>query len=136
MSFSIDAETDAVLSRSWELILESRNRLVRVGHSLRGLRRQSLRLSRGGTAGEGATVRARVRSALAAGTLPRVDGERTWAGRGRGATCRVCARPIDAPAIEHEVELAEVTVVHRDCYFIWRDESARLDARGGTLLLD
>jgi hypothetical protein len=70
-------------------------------------------------------IRERVRESLLSGALPRVDGSRSWAGRGTGRTCRICAEPIGFDQIEHEVEAPDSVLVHQACLIIWREESAR-----------
>jgi hypothetical protein len=70
-------------------------------------------------------IRERVREGLLSGALPPVDGNRSWAGRGTGRTCRICAEPIGPDQIEHEVEAPDSVLVHQACLIIWREESAR-----------
>jgi hypothetical protein len=66
----------------------------------------------------------RVREALRAGTLPRLDGGRSWAGHGSGRECRVCGLRIEASQVEMEVEADDERIlVHRDCLVIWHQES-------------
>jgi hypothetical protein len=49
---------------------------------------------------------------------------RTWAGKGSGASCHMCGRPIKAQEIEYEVELppegaGRCLRFHFDCYRVW-----------------
>jgi hypothetical protein len=45
--------------------------------------------------------------------------------RGSGRPCIVCARSIESPTLEREVEGPGVLgLAHPDCYALWREESA------------
>lgn len=67
-------------------------------------------------------LRGAVRARLSSGALfPR--GERVSAGRGTGKPCIVCANPISASEIEHEIAGPTTVWAHWDCYSIWRQES-------------
>jgi len=87
-----------------------------------------------------------IRSKLAAGTLPRVDAAKLWAGPGRGDACAGCDQPITRAEIEHEVDVPARGALrfHRNCLGIWQAQVARdgHEIRGGsaaspwTLLFD
>ena len=67
-------------------------------------------------------LRREVRARLSSGALfP--TGERVFAGRGTGKPCIVCAKPISASEIEHEIAGPTTVWAHWDCYSIWRQES-------------
>lgn len=116
--------TAALVSKSRALIIESRHRVVRVREAV-GVHARQRRLKpiRGGI--DESAIRQRVRQELASGALARLDGGRSWAGRGTGRLCRMCDQPIDESQVELEVETPEPVVLHRDCFFIWQQESVR-----------
>jgi hypothetical protein len=50
--------------------------------------------------------------------------QRTWAGRGTGACCDLCHRPIEPNEIEYEVEIStpaamQILYLHLRCYHEW-----------------
>src|SRR5207244_11524486 len=77
-----------------------------------------------------------IRSKLAAGTLPRVDAAKLWAGPGRGDACAGCDQPITRAEIEHEVDVPARGALrfHRNCLGIWQAQVARdgHEIRGGS----
>jgi hypothetical protein len=75
------------------------------------------------------TVRDAVLETIRSGRLPDRCAERTWAGRGCGASCVVCSRPIDPGELEYELEFITaddakpaVYHVHNVCYWAWETE--------------
>jgi hypothetical protein len=81
-----------------------------------------------------------VKEAICSGKLPDRSAERTWAGRGCGAPCAICGRPINADELEYELEFAtgdNTTAagthsaagkpladyhVHIGCFWAWESE--------------
>ena len=61
--------------------------------------------------------------------FPYQEPVRTWAGRGTGVLCNLCAAPIRAMDIEYEVELLAPTGnlhglhFHFNCYRAWESQS-------------
>jgi hypothetical protein len=117
------AVAEASSRRSRETLRSSR---WRVRASRLRLDHPRIRHIRGGSDPPDAeTIRARLRQALLDGTLPRIDGNRSWAGHGTGRACRVCGRPIDTTQVEHEIQEPEPALVHHLCLLLWREESHR-----------
>jgi len=76
-----------------------------------------------------ATLRQKIRTRLAAGSLFPIDGK-VLAGKATGKLCTLCRMPISKGDIEQEVVVGPTTVfAHWDCYSIWRQEA---DARART----
>jgi hypothetical protein len=125
MNLPLEAVSGVLLSDSTALILESRHRIARIRESIQAHARHRRWKPIGGGAEADPAVRERIRQALADGGLPLVDGDRTWAGNGSGRVCRLCALTIEVAQVEHEVDLRETFVVHRECLMIWREESTR-----------
>src|SRR5216683_2713917 len=69
-----------------------------------------------------ATLRQKIRTRLASGSLFPVDGK-VVAGKATGKLCTLCAMPISKGEIEHEVVGPTTVWAHWDCYSIWRQES-------------
>jgi hypothetical protein len=77
-----------------------------------------------------ATVRDRVLEAIRTGKVPARSAERTWAGRGCGASCAICGRPINADELEYELEFVTDDHgkqrtdyhVHGGCFWAWESE--------------
>ena len=68
-------------------------------------------------------LRERVQRGLASGVLFLID-HKSWAGRGRGGSCAVCAMTIAFQDVEYRVEGAQgAAVAHLTCYLVWRQES-------------
>ena len=72
-----------------------------------------------------ATLRQKIRTRLASGSLFPVDGK-VVAGKATGKLCTLCAMPISKGEIEHEVVGPTTVWAHWDCYSIWRQESEAL----------
>jgi hypothetical protein len=83
-----------------------------------------------------AAFRDRVLEANGSGKLPDRSAERTWAGRGCGAPCAICDRPINADELEYELEfvtgdsgkLADYHV-HSGCFWAWEGERRKLASK-------
>jgi hypothetical protein len=70
-----------------------------------------------------ATLRQKIRTRLAAGSLFPIDGK-VLAGKATGKLCTLCRMPISKGDIEQEVVVGPTTVfAHWDCYSIWRQEA-------------
>jgi hypothetical protein len=67
-------------------------------------------------------LRSQVRARLSSGTLYQAGGK-VIARRGTGKPCIVCAKPISAAEIEHEIQGPTTVWAHWDCYSIWSQES-------------
>ena len=67
-------------------------------------------------------LRREVRARLSSGALFPTGG-RVSARRSTGKPCVVCAKPISASEIEHEIAGPTTVWAHWDCYSIWRQES-------------
>ena len=72
-----------------------------------------------------AALRAKIRAALIAGTLPCISG-RVWAGatRAEGHVCVGCGLAIDARDLEYEPRDHLGFFAHIGCFNLWADESA------------
>ncbi|HEY7929875.1 MAG TPA: hypothetical protein VID71_07685 [Steroidobacteraceae bacterium] len=77
---------------------------------------------------------------IASGELPCLRTARTWGSHGSGATCSLCARPIQAHEIEYEVAAddcggaAEARTVrfHLRCHAAWQAQChTRTHVRSG-----
>ena len=81
-------------------------------------------------------LRRRARDALHAETLPGVQPDRSWGGRGTGELCPVCGCSVDPGESEVELEFAAMGVgndtrafhLHLPCFTAW--EFARKDYAG------
>jgi hypothetical protein len=81
-----------------------------------------------GGSGDEHALRERIRRAIVEGSLPVLDDNRSWAGRGSGKACHVCGERIRPAQVEHEVEVPEPVVVHHACLAMWREISSRAPA--------
>jgi len=76
-------------------------------------------------------LRQHARHAIETGRLPAVRPARTWAGKGTGASCLLCALAISADDVELELEFIETTTasrccrVHSQCFTAWDLECRR-----------
>jgi hypothetical protein len=85
-------------------------------------------------ASEVEALRERARDAIAFGRLPARRLVRSWAGKGSGATCMVCVRPITSEDVELELEFAasppsaapRCCRVHAKCFAAWEIECRQL----------
>ena len=77
------------------------------------------------------TLRQKARNAIQAGQLPDRGPERTWAGKGGGGSCSVCADEVRPEEIEYELEFAPGTKqpgalanhrFHVRCFAAWEFE--------------
>ena len=103
------ADSDRACVRSWQRIAASQELL-----------RQDIR---GGSAAD--TLNEKIRAALIAGTLPRVD-FRLWAGKASGnRVCACCELPIARGQVEYEPQSAPGLYAHLPCFTVWRAESER-----------
>jgi hypothetical protein len=94
----------------WRLIAQSQKRLST--HGMRG--------------GAAEPLHDKIRMALAASTLPCIDGQ-AWAGAAAGErACACCGLPIRAREIEYEPCDQAGLYAHYACFAAWRAESARL----------
>jgi hypothetical protein len=81
--------------------------------------------------------RDRVLEAICSGKLPDRCAERTWAGRGCGAPCVICGRPINADELEYELEFdtgdngkdPAAYHVHNGCFWAWESERRKLASK-------
>jgi hypothetical protein len=64
------------------------------------------------------TLAEMVQNKLNAGTLPREDAVKLWAGMGSGKTCALCEQPIDSSQAEYEIEydVRPAIRLHADCH--------------------
>jgi hypothetical protein len=84
-----------------------------------------------------ATVRDGVLETIRSGKLPDRCAERTWAGRGCGASCAICGRPVNADELEYELEFVthddgkQPTAyhVHNACFWAWECERRKLASK-------
>ena len=81
---------------------------------------------------------AMVQNKLDAGTLPREDAVKLWAGMGSGNACIVCDQPIDSTQAEYELEYDERPAIrlHAECHAAWeaaRKPPAVMPARASLL---
>ena len=72
-------------------------------------------------------LRARARQRIGQGLLPREKPTRMWGGRGTGAVCNLCDRPIDSSEPEMELEYepsggVSSVRLHLHCQSIWDAE--------------
>jgi hypothetical protein len=85
--------------------------------------------------GDESALRQKVRDAIQAGKLPRSQPERTWGGRGCGASCTICGEPVKREDIEFELEFASGDEdpeprnhhVHLQCFTAWEFESGAFE---------
>jgi hypothetical protein len=82
------------------------------------------------------TLRDEILETIRSGRLPDRPAERTWAGRGCGALCVVCSRPVDPDELEYELEFIAadgskpaVYHVHNACYWAWETERRNLELK-------
>ena len=69
------------------------------------------------------SIRARIRSQLAAGDLPRIDGG-AWAGISRGdRDCACCQQPIPSAVPQYEPRDHPHLYAHLRCFVLWRELS-------------
>jgi hypothetical protein len=69
------------------------------------------------------SIRARIRSQLAAGDLPRIDGG-AWAGISRGdRDCACCQQPILSAVPQYEPRDHPHLFAHLRCFVLWRELS-------------
>jgi hypothetical protein len=72
------------------------------------------------------------------GQLPDRSAERTWAGRGCGAPCVICGRPIRADELEYELEFTNDDRqlvhyhVHIGCFWPWEYERRERGSKRGA----
>jgi len=86
--------------------------------------------------GNGA-ARGNLLEAIRSGKLPGRSPERTWAGRGCGASCMICGEPISADELEYELEFAsgadskqrEDHHIHIACFWAWETERQKLELK-------
>jgi len=79
-------------------------------------------------------LRQRARHAIDTGRLPARRPARSWAGKGSGASCLLCAQPITADDVELELEFIDATPenapltcrVHSKCFAAWELECRQL----------
>jgi hypothetical protein len=96
--------------QGWRLIAQSQKRLST--HGIRG--------------GAAEPLHDKIRIALAAGTLPCIDGQ-AWAGAAPGEhACACCGLPIRVRDIEYEPRDHAGLYAHYACFVAWRAESAQL----------
>jgi hypothetical protein len=76
-----------------------------------------------------AALREKAREALRTGTLPSRRPDRTWGGRGVGADCTICSRPVTPDELEFEVEFTgdghggpDTYHFHIQCFTVWSSE--------------
>ena len=82
-------------------------------------------------------LRQRARHAIETGRLPARRPVRSWAGKGSGASCLLCAREITPDDVELELEFVDASPhnaplscrVHSKCFAAWELE-CRLLATG------
>jgi hypothetical protein len=67
------------------------------------------------------TLAEMVQNKVDAGTLPREDAVKLWAGMGSGNACTVCDQPIDSSQAEYELEYDGRPAVrlHAECHAAW-----------------
>jgi hypothetical protein len=68
-----------------------------------------------------------VRQRVAQGRLPCKQQDHTWAGKGTGLDCVVCALPISSQQVEYELQFGTeapliVVRMHRPCLTAWERE--------------
>jgi hypothetical protein len=63
-----------------------------------------------------------IRAKVDAGLLPRKAPAKVWGGRGTGASCAGCDRPIQPDQIEYEFVDRQGLRMHRECALLWRNE--------------
>lgn len=76
-----------------------------------------------------ATLPDRVRDAIRTGKIPDRSPERTWGGRGCGASCAICDQLISADELEFELQFPKGSrgepadyYVHQGCFLAWESE--------------
>jgi hypothetical protein len=82
-------------------------------------------------------VRDEVLETIRTGKLPDRSAERTWAGRGCGAPCAICGRPVNPDELEYELEFVthgdgeQPTAyhVHIACFWAWECERRKLGSK-------
>jgi len=80
-----------------------------------------------------APLREFARLAIRKGTLPRRGPARVWGGRGGGAVCGVCEKPIAGDQLEYELEFApdsgnpglDKLHLHLRCFAVWELERTK-----------
>lgn len=77
----------------------------------------------------------KAREALRTGRLPNRMPDRSWGGKGLGATCRICGATIDHDELEFELEFHNEAAairrcyVHVRCFHAWAYERRRFGTR-------
>ena len=66
----------------------------------------------------------RIREKIATGILPNVPAREIWGGRGTGAVCAACDRPIDPSEPEIEADCVDDVsrFYHADCHILMEAE--------------
>lgn len=85
-----------------------------------------------------ASLRDRVRQAIAAGELPGRRPDRTWGGPGAGGCCTICGTPIQSDEVELEIEFARGSDgagfdkhhVHFRCFSAFEVELRKAEPKG------
>jgi hypothetical protein len=91
----------------------------------------------------GNELRQKAREAILSGRIPSHPPERTWGGRGVGANCAICGRPVTRDEVEFEVEFGSDDPAvgnyrfHYECHAAW-DQEAKSNGlprttNGGTM---
>jgi hypothetical protein len=110
------AASAAVCFRAWGRIASCQKRISR-------------RAFRGGSALDPRI--AKIRAALLAGALPRIN-HKAWAGRAMGDhACICCSSVIARDDAEYESPALPGRYAHIACFTVWRAESARLEQADG-----
>ena len=68
-------------------------------------------------------------AALAAGTVPRDNPVKMWAGTGTGSQCVICGERLRPNDVEYEIEFASgrALVLDRQCHELWDECRASRD---------
>jgi hypothetical protein len=73
---------------------------------------------------------------VVAGTLPRMNVQKVWAGLGKGLPCSACDRSISRTEVEHEVDVPDGSRLrfHRTCLMVWQKDVtvSRREISGGS----
>jgi hypothetical protein len=74
----------------------------------------------------------KIKAAIGAGTLPRID-HRVWAAKATGdRVCACCGAVIERETPEYEPQAGPGLYAHVACFTVWQTESARLDQVDGA----